>query len=155
MISLKYNMNVTKIRGEVIMEMNECINFLLTKAQQTVFQYLKSELAQYDVTPVQYGILKCLWDEDGQTPKQIATILILDGSTITGIIERMVNKGLVVRVAGIEDRRTLQVELTKQGLLLREPIEKIIEEVNKKVLINFSSDEQNQLKLRLKQIINN
>ncbi|MBK5241429.1 MarR family winged helix-turn-helix transcriptional regulator [Clostridium sp.] len=137
------------------MEMNECINFLLTKAQQTVFQYLKSELAQYDVTPVQYGILKCLWDEDGQTPKQIATILILDGSTITGIIERMVNKGLVVRVAGIEDRRTLQVELTKQGLLLREPIEKIIEEVNKKVLINFSSDEQNQLKLRLKQIINN
>ena len=148
-------MNVTKIRGEVIMEMNECINFLLTKAQHTVFQYLKSELAQYDVTPVQYGILKCLWDEDSQTPKQIATVLILDSSTITGIIERMVNKGLVVRIASIEDRRTLNVELTNDGFLLREPIEQIIEDVNKKVLINFSSEEQNQLKLRLKQIINN
>ena len=137
------------------MEMNECINFLLTKAQHTVFQYLKAELAQFDVTPVQYGILKCLWDNDSQTPKQIATVLSLDGSTITGILDRMVNKELVVRIASVEDRRTIKIELTNQGLLLREPIEKIVEEVNKKVLIKFSLDEQNQLKESLKEISGN
>ena len=137
------------------MEMNECINFLLTTAQHTVFQYLKSELAQFDVTPVQYGILKCLWDEDSQTPKQISNILSLDGSTITGILDRIENKGLVMRVANKEDRRTLKVELTNEGLLLRVQIEKIIEEVNKKVLINFSEEEQNQLKQYLKRISDN
>ena len=137
------------------MEMNECINFLLTKAQHTVFQYLKAELAQFDVTPVQYGILKCLWDNDSQTPKQISTVLSLDGSTITGILDRMVNKELVVRIASMEDRRTIKIELTNQGLLLREPIEKIIVEVNKKVLIKFTSEEQNQLKRFLKEILNN
>lgn len=135
------------------MEMNECINFLLTKAQHIVFQYLKSELAQFDVTPVQYGVLKCLWDEDSQTPKQISTTLSLDGSTITGVLDRIVNKGLVVRVASVEDRRTLKVELTNEGLLLREPIEQIIEQVNKKALIEFSSEEQTQLKHSLKKII--
>lgn len=137
------------------MELNECINFLLTKAQHTVFQYLKSELAQFDVTPVQYGILKCLWDKDGQTPKQIAEVLSLDGSTITGILDRMENKGLVIRIANKEDRRTLKVEVTNQGFLLRVQIEKIIEEVNKKVMIKFSSEEQNQLKQFLKRISNN
>lgn len=137
------------------MEMNECINFLLTKTQHTVFQYLKSELAEFDVTPVQYGVLKCLWDENSQTPKQIAAVLSLDGSTITGIIDRIVTKGLVVRIASIEDRRTLNVELTNEGLLLREPIEKIIEEVNKKVLIKFTSEEQAQLKQALKIISDN
>jgi DNA-binding MarR family transcriptional regulator len=137
------------------MEMNECINFLLTKAQHTVFQYLKTELLPYDVTPVQYGVLKCLWDEDGQTPKQIAAILSLDGSTITGILDRMVNKELIVRSPSIEDRRTLKVELTNDGFLLREPIEKVIEDVNKKVLINFSSDQQSQLKESLKEISTN
>jgi len=134
------------------MEMNECINFLLTKAQHTVFKYLKVELAQFDVTPVQYGVLKCLWDEDGQTPKQISNALSLDGSTITGIIDRMENKGLILRIASKEDRRTLNVELTNDGRLLSEPIDKIIEEVNKKVLDNFSLEEQNQLKGFLKQI---
>jgi len=134
------------------MQMNECINFLLTKAQHTVFKYLKVELAQFDVTPVQYGVLKCLWDEDGQTPKQIANALSLDGSTITGIIDRMENKGLILRIASKEDRRTLNVDLTNDGRLLRDPIDKIIEEVNKKVLVNFSLEEQNQLKGFLKQI---
>ena len=42
------------------MELKECINFLLTTAQHTVFQYLSQRLAPYDITPSQYGILNCL-----------------------------------------------------------------------------------------------
>lgn len=136
------------------MELNECINFLLTKAQHTVFQYLKANLAQFDVTPVQYGILKCLWDEDGQTPKQIARTLSLDGSTITGILDRMENKNLVRRTPDPEDRRTLKVVITNQGLELRECIEEVIEEVNKRILEMFTFEEQEQLKKFLGQIAN-
>ncbi len=136
------------------MELNECINFLLTKAQHTVFQYLKTNLAQFDVTPVQYGILKCLWDEDGQTPKQIARTLSLDGSTITGILDRMENKNLVRRTPDPDDRRTLKVVITNQGLELRECIEEVIEEVNKRILEIFTLEEQEQLKKFLEQIAN-
>lgn len=136
------------------MELNECINFLLTKAQHTVFQYLKANLAQFDVTPVQYGILKCLWDEDGQTPKQIARTLSLDGSTITGILDRMENKNLVRRTPDPEDRRTLKVVITNQGLELRKCIEEVIEEVNKRILEMFTFEEQEQLKKFLGQIAN-
>lgn len=136
------------------MELNECINFLLTKAQHTVFQYLKTNLAQFDVTPVQYGILKCLWDEDGQTPKQIARTLSLDGSTITGILDRMENKNLVRRTPDPDDRRTLKVVITNQGLELRECIEEVIEKVNKRILEIFTFEEQEQLKKFLGQIAN-
>jgi DNA-binding MarR family transcriptional regulator len=136
------------------MELNECINFLLTKAQHTVFQYLKTNLAQFDVTPVQHGILKCLWDEDGQTPKQIARTLSLDGSTITGILDRMENKNLVRRTPDPDDRRTLKVVITNQGLELRECIEEVIEEVNKRILEIFTFEEQEQLKKFLEQIAN-
>lgn len=97
------------------MEMTECINFLLTQAQQKVFKYLKSELEPFNVTPVQYGVLQCLWDEGSQTPKQIGNVLSLDGSTITGILDRLENKALLMRNTGIEDRRTIKVELTKEG----------------------------------------
>ncbi|MHB8075576.1 MarR family transcriptional regulator [Desulfosporosinus fructosivorans] len=134
------------------MEMTECINFLLTQAQQKVFKYLKSELDPFNVTPVQYGVLQCLWDEGSQTPKQIGNVLSLDGSTITGILDRLESKALIMRNIGIEDRRTFKVELTKKGSNLREPIGKIIEEVNIEVLKQFSSEEQNQLKEILKRI---
>ncbi|MBP2033883.1 DNA-binding MarR family transcriptional regulator [Clostridium algifaecis] len=136
------------------MELNECINFLLTKAQHTVFQYLKSELVRYDVTPVQYGILKCLWSEDGQTPKQISDILGLDGSTITGLLDRMENKGLLKRAENPEDRRTLKVIITDKGLKLREPIEVVVEKMNIHIMEIFTEDEQQQFKNFLRQIIN-
>ena len=136
------------------MEMTECINFLLTQAQQKVFKYLKSELDPFNLTPVQYGVLQCLWDEGSQTPKQIGNILSLDGSTITGILDRLENKAFLMRDTCKEDRRTIKVELTEKGSELREPIGKIIEEVNKKVLKQFSLEEKKQLKKILKLISN-
>lgn len=142
------------MRGVVTLELNECINFLLTNAQHTVFQYLKTNLAQFDVTPVQYGVLKCLWDEDGQPPKQIAKILSLDSSTITGILDRMENKGLIKRNPDLDDRRTLKVVITGDGLKLQEQIERVIKDTNKHFLQIFSDEEQAQLKQFLELIVN-
>lgn len=128
-----------------MMELNECINFLLTRTQQVVFQKFKASLAEYDVTPVQYGVLKCLWTQDGQNPSQIANSLFLDSSTITGILDRMENKGLIKRIADPKDRRSLKVVLTEQGSLLEEPVIRIIDEENKKAL--YSLEEEDRTKL--------
>lgn len=135
------------------MELNECINFLLTKAQHNVFQYLKAELIEYDVTPVQYGILKCLWNKDGQTPKQISDILGLDGSTITGILDRMENKDLLRRAENTEDRRTLKVRITDKGRSLQKPVEGVVDKMNKYILDSFTEKEEEQLKEFLRKII--
>ncbi|WP_446897920.1 MarR family winged helix-turn-helix transcriptional regulator [Clostridium sp. LBM24168] len=134
------------------MELNECINFLLTKAQHNVFQCLKSDLAKFDVTPVQYGILKCLWTKNGQTPKQIADVLGLDGSTITGILDRMENKKLLKRAENPEDRRTLKVIITEKGLKLQKPVEEIANRVNENMIGVFSEKDQKQFKKFLRLI---
>ena len=127
------------------MELHECVNFLLTKAQQSVFQYFKAMLSEYDVTPVQYGILKCLWNENAQTPRQIAASLCLDSSTITGILDRMENKGLVRRTPDPDDRRALRVVLTDLGSQLRQPVEETIQKANEHILGSFSGQEREQV----------
>ena len=71
------------------MELQDCINFLLTIAQHNVFQYLSQKLAPYDITPSQYGVLNCLWGRDYNTPKRIADTLCLETSTISGVLDRM------------------------------------------------------------------
>lgn len=134
------------------MEFTQCINFLLSKAQQSVFQHFKTKLAEYDVTPVQYGILACLWQHDGQAPSQIAANLNLDSSTITGILDRMENKGLLRRTPDPNDRRALKVVLTEAGSALQVPIDKIIDEANEEVMESLSEIERETLRTLLGQL---
>ncbi|MBO8434607.1 MAG: MarR family transcriptional regulator [Tyzzerella sp.] len=134
------------------MELTQCINYLLTTAQHAVFQYLSAKLSEYDITPSQYGVLSCLWDKGYATPKQIAETLCLETSTISGVLDRMQKKKLVERIVNKEDRREVRVVATEKGQMLKEPIQEVIEEVNKEVLKIFSEDEIAVLKDNLRAI---
>jgi len=137
------------------MELKECINFLLTTAQHNVFQFLSVKLSEYDVTPSQYGVLSCLWGRTHATPKQIAEILCLETSTISGVLDRMQKKDLIDRVINKEDRREVQVIITEKGKALEEPISKIIDEVNAEVLKDFNTDDVLSIKNALREIAGN
>ncbi|HCT63918.1 MAG TPA: MarR family transcriptional regulator [Lachnospiraceae bacterium] len=134
------------------MELKECINFLLTTAQHNVFQFLSVKLTKYDITPSQYGVLSCLWGKTHATPKQIAEILCLETSTISGVLDRMQKKGLIDRVINKEDRREVQVTITEKGKALQQPITEIIDEVNAQVLKDFKMDEITSIKNALREI---
>jgi len=128
------------------LELDQCLNFVLTKAQQSIHQLFKAQLAPFGVTPGQYAVLKCLWDEDGKTAKQIAELLFLDGSTITGILDRIEQKGFIVKQVDPRDRRAIRVMLTESGRNLEEPLTQAIIEANQKALANFSDIEGESLK---------
>ena len=134
------------------MELTQCINYLLTTAQHSVFQYLNGKLSEYDVTPSQYGVLSCLWQREFATPKQISEILCLETSTISGVLDRMQKKGLIDRVSNRDDRREVRVVPTEKGKALEEPISKIIDEVNEEVLKCFTDEEVALLKNQLRTI---
>ena len=134
------------------MELTQCINYLLTTALHSVFQYLNGKLSEYDVRPSQYGVLSCLWQREFATPKQISEILCLETSTISGVLDRMQKKGLIDRVINRDDRREVRVVPTEKGKALEEPISKIIDEVNEEVLKCFTDEEVALLKNQLRTI---
>lgn len=127
------------------MELEQCVNFALTRAQNTVNQYFKTRLAPHGVTPGQYGILKCLWDENGLTVKQIAERMYLDSSTITGLLDRMEQKGLIKRGPDPSDRRALSVVLTAEGQGLEGPVNEAIARANQAVLKDVGDAEAQKL----------
>ena len=134
------------------MELKECINFLLTNAQHNVFRYLSKRLSEYDVTPVQHGVLSCIMGKSYDTPKHLAENLSLETSTISGILDRMQKKGLIDRVVNKEDRREVQVRITEKGRELEDKIGVITDEVNAEVLKNFTDDEIAYIKNSLRTI---
>lgn len=132
--------------------LNNCINYLLTGAQHTVFQYMKKNLAQFDITPIQYGVLGCIWEFDMHNPKDIAAHLGVENSTISGILERMENKGLIRRMIDSTDRRYIYIELTDVSRDLEIPVRTVVTEVDRKVLEIFDEEEEAALKNALRRL---
>jgi len=128
------------------LELTQCINYLLTTAQHRVFQEMSARLEPFDVTPVQYGVMYCLWMKHKTKPKEIAAELQLENSTISGVLERMEKKELIKRQVSKEDRRFIEVTLTEKGKALKDPILETVEEVNRDVLAIMSEKEQEELK---------
>ena len=127
------------------MELNQCINYLLTTSQHRVFQEVSKRLENYDVTPVQYGVLYCLWKGDKTTPKEIASELKLENSTISGILEN-----LLKRQVSTEDRRYIEVVLTEKGASLEKPVLDTIDQANLDILASIPEEEQQILKKNLR-----
>ncbi|MBQ8934318.1 MAG: MarR family transcriptional regulator [Lachnospiraceae bacterium] len=137
------------------MKLQECINFVLTNAQNTVFSYFKKELSGLDVTPIQYATLKCLWEQDGQMPSQLAETLNLDSSTVTGILGRLEDKKLISRSFRVDDRRKVIVHLTDEGRALEQPVSEIIERLNREVTAGLSPQEMDVFHHHLQVISDN
>jgi MarR family transcriptional regulator, organic hydroperoxide resistance regulator len=80
------------------------ISFYLGKAYQQVTQSAKQRLAPYGVTPVQYALLKVLWEHKHQSGAELGECLLLDSATMTGLLDRLEHAGLIERKAHETDR---------------------------------------------------
>ena len=132
------------------MQLEECVNYLLTTAQHSVFLKMTEKLSVFDLTPVQYAVLYCLWENDKKSPKEIAERLKLENSTISGILERMEKKDLIKRMISKEDRRFIQIMLTEKGAVLEKDVLAAVDKVNEEVMSVFSKEECENLKTQLR-----
>lgn len=126
------------------MESNDCINFILSNTQNAVYNYFKRRLQDYDTTPSQYELLRCLWKHDGLTPSQLAQAMHLDTSSITGILGRLEKKNLISRVYSQEDRRSVSIYLREEGKQLWSQIDHVIDEANAKIISGFNEKDYSQ-----------
>ena len=134
------------------MELRNCINYLLTVAQHEVFLMFSQRLSDYGITPGQYGVLNCLWSRGSASPKEIAQLLRLENSTVSGVLDRMQKRGLIDRVVDPNDRRSVRVVPTEEGLALKDGVLKVIDQLNAEILGRFSAEQRAALLDCLRQV---
>lgn len=137
------------------MEINECINYLLTVSQNKIFQQFGEKLKKFDVTPAQYGVLSCLWKNSPQTPTQIGNTLFLEPSSISGVLDRMQKNNLIIRELDPNNRRNILIYPTEKAISMRNEIERVINNLNSKFWSNFSAAEKDSLHKLFLTVINN
>lgn len=68
-----------------------------------------------DLTPSQARVIFTLGDSDGMTCKDIGDITLITKGTLTGVVDRLEEKGLVERWSVEGDGRKTIVALTRKG----------------------------------------
>jgi DNA-binding MarR family transcriptional regulator len=92
---------------------------LVALAAKKLERIQRQTVKEVDLTPPQYFILSLLWQQDGRPFKDLAAALHSSRPTITGIVDTLEGKGLVVRRPNPDDRRSLLVTLTEEGKSLQ------------------------------------
>jgi MarR family transcriptional regulator, organic hydroperoxide resistance regulator len=126
-------------RADRSLPIDRCVIFLLGKAFQRVSQGARERLAPHGVSPMQYIVLSALWERDGQSGAELTTRLRIDSATITGIIDRLVANGWVMRARDAVDRRVQRVQLTEAGHSLRDELEREMIELNREIAAQLGS----------------
>ena len=125
---------------------DSCIVFLLAKAYQKAIGDFKRRIQSYGLTPIQHLILEALWDEDGLSASEISKMLVLDGATLSGVLDRLAAGGWISKEPDAEDKRILRNYLTPKSTELRPKLAEAREKSNEKLLKTFSLEEKVLLK---------
>jgi len=92
--------------------------FQLHLLVQGLTRRMQKVLDPFDLTPLHWGILCCLWRQDGLSPTDFADQLSQLGGTITVALKALERRKLIVRRASRVDGRAAQIYLTARGRAL-------------------------------------
>ncbi|MEG5263729.1 MarR family transcriptional regulator [Pseudomonas sp. JDS28PS106] len=94
------------------------IGLLVGRTNGLKDRMLDKYLEPYDVTAAQFKVLIIVAQFCADTPVELCRHLSLDSGSMTRMLDRLEQKGLVVRTRSETDRRQVQLALTEQGRTL-------------------------------------
>ena len=89
--------------------------YLIRKLMQAGEIYTKELNKRFNVSAPQVATLLVLYEEGSMSPSQLAKKIMVNSSTMTSIVDRLEQKGLVSRLRNSPDRRVVTVQLTETG----------------------------------------
>lgn len=93
--------------------------FDLYAASRALTAAYRPVLSDHGLTYPQYLVLVALWNAEDVLIKDLATTLHLDHATLTPLLRRLEDRGLLSRVRSRDDGRAVRVALTAVGDELR------------------------------------
>ncbi len=136
---------------EIRLEKQLC--FPIYACAKEITRRYRPYLDKIDLTYTQYITMMVLWERRNICVKDLGSILMLDSGTLTPLLKKLEQKGLIERKRSDEDERYLDICVTDKGLALRSEACRIQENMCKSV--NISEDEARTLKGILGKIMEN
>ncbi len=125
--------------------------FDLYAASRALTAAYRPVLSGHGLTYPQYLVLVALWNADDVLIKDLAATLRLDHATLTPLLRRLEDRGLLSRVRSTEDGRAVRVALTAAGDELRT----ILDDVHCAVTeaVGLDADERRSVQDSLRRLV--
>jgi len=122
-------MNRKNKSAEGVPQLDDQLCFALYSTSLVMSKLYRKLLKKLDITYSQYLVLMVLWEQDEQTVSRIGERLLLDSATLTPLLKRMEQAGLVHRVRAANDERQVIISLTEHGSEMRKEAAKFPSQV--------------------------
>lgn len=94
------------------------MGMLLGRTNMQKDRMLDKYLEPHGVTASQFKVLIIIAQFCADTPAELCRSLSLDSGSMTRMLDRLEQKGLIVRSRSVEDRRQVRLLLTEEGIKL-------------------------------------
>ena len=107
------------VETEDPLALEEQVCFALAVASRSVVASYRAVLEPLGLTHPQYLAMLALWQHGTLSVKALGELLHLEPATISPLVRRLEQSGLVTRTRSTADERSLDVALTTEGGALR------------------------------------
>jgi len=117
------------------------INLMYTT--RIVEEAIVAVLKPYDLTMQQYNVLRILRGQKGN-PANLSTIqerMVDRSSNTTRLVDKLIKKNWVKRNVCAQNRRKVEIFITKEGLEILKALDPITESNNEKIVSSLSQDQ--------------
>ncbi|MEQ9266863.1 MAG: MarR family transcriptional regulator [Balneolaceae bacterium] len=121
--------------------------FQIISTGHWITDQVTKELKEFDISEPQFNVLRILNGSVG-TPLTVETIqkrMIQKSSNITRIIDKLLSKDFVERKECAENRRKMDIIITKNGIKQLEVLNKKVQLLHRPMMNNLNSDELKML----------
>ena len=122
--------------------MNDSFHYLSMANHMMVQKKLMEQLKDTGLTLGQPKVLDYLKDHDGASQKEIAAGCLIEAGSLTSILNRMEEKGLIERKMLNGNRRTFHIFMTESGKKNQKLVQETFEKIEETALNNISEEEQ-------------
>jgi len=129
-----------KITDDTELSLNLFIVF--ARSHRAVFDHIKRDIQNYGLNPTEFGVLELLYHKGPQALQHIGQKILLASGSITYVVDRLEEKGLLNRKPCKQDRRVTYAEISDTGKSLMEEIFPKHREVIKNIFSNLSTEEK-------------
>lgn len=100
----------------------QSIGFFINKARNVMVTEMDNALKDLEISTQQMGILLSMQSGIASTPFELSKFLGIDTGLMTRMLDKLETKGLLERSRNLEDRRVVNLTLTKKGFEVADQI---------------------------------
>ncbi|MES2414223.1 MAG: MarR family transcriptional regulator [Pseudomonadota bacterium] len=136
-------------------DLQESIPYLIARAGVRMGQSFTREMRKFDMTLTEWRVCSTLSHKPHQRLSEVALNTSTEPSTLSRVVDSLMQRGLLIRERSGDDARALALSLTADGEEITQrliPIAQLYERVS---LNGFSSAQADQLRQMLKLLYDN